>query len=228
MKLLIATPAYDGKVNVQYAVALSESINLLSHQGIKVDLKITAAGSLLVAERNRLLDYFRLSDCTHMLCIDSDLGWPCQAIPAMLQSDLEFVAGCYPARGIDHTFLFRDQKNPDGTIVQGPKGHLKMDYIPAGFMLLKKSVIEKMVAKFPNLYFKSRSDGSEGYCFFDTEVYEGEFWGEDFVFCRRAREAGVDIWVDPLIEFDHAGTRGMLASCLKKKDEVDLTTKGSV
>jgi hypothetical protein len=227
MKLLIATPAYDGKVNVPYAIALSETVNLLTHHGIQVDLKITTSGSLLCAERNRLIEYFRHSDSTHMLCIDADLGWPAMAVKAMLDANLEFVGGCYPARGVQE-FLFRTQDNPDGTIMQGPKGHLKMNYIPAGFLLLKKSVIEKMVAKFPNLYFKSKGDGSEGYCLFDTEVFEGEFWGEDFVFCRRARESGVDIWVDPLIEFDHAGTRGMLASLLKKKDEVDLTNKGSI
>jgi hypothetical protein len=61
------------------------------------------------------------------------------------------------------------------------------------------------------------------YCFFDTEVYDGEFWGEDYVFCRRVREAGFDIYVDPLIEFDHAGTVGSLIEILTTDKDKALT-----
>lgn len=93
-----------------------------------------------------------------------------------------------------------------------------MNYIPAGFMMLSKIGIQKMRDHFPELYFEPKNkevhNPDPGYCLFNTEVWEGEFWGEDFVFCRRAREAGVEIWVDPLIQFDHAGTVGMLIQAL--------------
>jgi hypothetical protein len=97
-----------------------------------------------------------------------------------------------------------------------------MQYIPAGFMLIAKSVITKMREKHPDLYYEpkdKRNNPEPGYCFFNTEVWEGEFWGEDFVFCRKAREAGVEIWVDPLIQFDHAGTVGMLLEVLTQNKE---------
>jgi hypothetical protein len=213
---MIATPAYSGTVNIAYAISLAETIHTLKLHNVQVTPHITASGSLLVAERNRIVQAFWESECTHLLCIDGDLGWPAQAVLAMLDQDKEFVAGCYPARGDKHTFLFRPFNNPNGTIVQD-KHLLKMQYIPAGFMLISRSAIQKMRNKFPELYYEpkdKRNNPEPGYCFFNTEVYEGEFWGEDFVFCRKAREAGVDIWVDPLIQFDHAGTIGMLIECL--------------
>ena len=43
---------------------------------------------------------------------------------------------------------------------------------------------------------------------------EGEFWGEDYVFCRRARQAGFKIWIDPSIKLDHAGIVGAFIECL--------------
>lgn len=225
MKVFIATPAYSGKVDIPFCIALSETVNVLCYHAIQVELKITASGSLLVAERNRLIDAFMKSDCTHMLCIDGDLGWPAPAVKAMLDANLDFVAGVYPARGQENTFLFRPALKDDGTLTIGTKGHIKMNYIPAGFMLLKREAIQKMIDKFPQLHFKSKMDGSEGYCLFDTEVFEGEFWGEDFVFCRRAREAGLDIWVDPLIQFNHAGTIGCITSVIteKKPEEPEIT-----
>ena len=102
-----------------------------------------------------------------------------------------------------------------------------MQYIPAGFMLLKRCVIEKMIQKHPETRFEPKDKKNpSGYALFNTEIYEGEFWGEDFVFCRRAREAGVEIWVDPMIQFDHAGNIGALAEILtNEKPNKNINTE---
>lgn len=222
-KLFIATPAFDGKVNVQYAIALAETYSLLADHSVEVKINIHTSGSLLVAERNRLNKAFLASDCTHMLCIDSDLGWPAKAVRAMLDHDVDFVAGLYPARG-EKTFLFRPVYNEDRSIAKGKNNLLKMNYIPAGFMMIKRCVIENMNAHFPELYFVPKAKEMKhesGYCLFNTEVIDGEFWGEDYVFSRRVSEAGFEILVDPLIEFDHAGVRGSFVSVLTDKKNPD-------
>lgn len=227
--IFVVTPAYSGKVNIQYAISLMETRALLSANNIIMTNRIAASGSLLVAERNRLIQNFWDSGATHMLCIDSDLGWPAQAVLAMLQADKDFIAGLYPARGGDKQFIFRPVENADGSLVN-EKHLFKMLYIPAGFMLIKREVIAKMREKFPELYYEPkdpRNKAEKAYCFFDTEVYEGEFWGEDYTFCRRAREAGFDIWIDPLIQFDHDGTIGSFQEVLKQsngdeKEAVDV------
>lgn len=216
MKLFIATPAYDGKVFAQYAIALAETMLFLAGNQIQCQLHIPTGGSLLVAERNRILMEFMKSDCTHLLCVDADLGWPAQAVLAMLKHDVEFVAGVYPARG-EKSFIFRAKLKEDESIIKNENGLLAMQYIPAGFMLLKKSAIKKMMDFHDDLYYEPKAETLKhlnGWCLFDTGVWEGEFWGEDYFFCRKAREAGIDIWVDPLIEFDHAGLRGQLLSVL--------------
>lgn len=221
MKVMIATPAYSGKVDIPYALSLANTMHLLQLHAIGVQPLITASGSLLVAERNRIVQAFWESDCTHLLCIDGDLGWPPQAVLAMLEAKKEFVAGVYPARGESRVYLFRPEYTADGSIVQD-RHLLKMQYIPAGFMLIARSAIAKMRDTHPDLYYEpkdKRNNPEPGYCFFNTEVWEGEFWGEDFVFCRKAREAGVDIWVDPLVQFDHAGTVGMLMDVLTPNRE---------
>lgn len=226
-KVFIATPAFDGRVHVQFAVALAETYMLLASKGIESIMRIHSSGSLLVAERNRLLKSFLETDCTHMLCIDSDLGWPPQAVLAMLDHDLDFVGGCYPARG-ENIFLFRPVYKEDKSLVISEKKLIKMEYIPAGFLLIKRHVIEKMIADRPDLYFKPKDPlqaKEDGHYLFGIELMDGEFWGEDFVFCRRARESGFDIWADPLVEFDHAGTRGMLANCLTNDKE---KSRGSI
>ena len=221
MKLMIATPAYDGKVHVPYSIALSETILLLAQNNIKTSINITTSGSLLVAERNRILQAFMDSDCTHVLCIDSDLGWPSQAVLAMLKHNVEFVAGVYPSRG-EKSFTFRPKMKPDNSIVTNGINLIGMEYIPSGFMLIKREVIQKLRDKFPELYYEPKAESmkfAKAWMFFNTEIWNGEFWGEDYVFCRKCREAGIDIWVDPVIQFDHAGTIGMLTDVLTNNQE---------
>ena len=209
MKLFIATPAYDHKVYTHYAMSLAGTGMLLESNGIQTQVEFVMGDSLLVAARNKILQKFWDSDATHLLCIDSDIGWPPLAVWSMLQSKKEFIGGLYPQRyGTKESFVYRpsldlnNQKILDGQL-------MKVDYMPAGFMLMERGVIKKLRNKFPNLKHQSQIDPNDHwFCFFDTELYEGQFWGEDFVFCRRVREAGVDIWIDTLIEFEHANLRG--------------------
>lgn len=221
MNILICTPTYSGQVHAAYAVSLTETICLLRQRGIGAEVHISAGSSLLAAERNRLVEHFWNSTATHMLCVDADLGWPAQAVPAMLATQRDLVCGVYPARDKERVFLFRPRKDAEGRIVQD--GHLVgMDYVPAGFLLLSRDCIRKMREAHPGLLCVPKKDnGDRFHALFDNAVYEGEYWGEDFTFCRHAREAGIEIWADPLIEFDHAGVRGMLTSVLIRSEKQD-------
>ena len=92
-----------------------------------------------------------------------------------------------------------------------------MQYIPAGFMLLQRIVLQEMILHFPELHYIPKDASlahTEGHCLFNTELQDGEFWGEDYVFCRRARQAGFRIWIDPCIALDHAGVRGSFSEVL--------------
>lgn len=219
-KLFIATPAFDGKVNVSYACALSDTCLYLASLGIQTVMRIHTSGSLLVRERNDLIKAFLTSDCTHMLCIDSDIAWNPSDVQKMINLDEDFVAALYPARGPDKCFLFRGVYGENKRMDVSKKGLLEMEYIPAGFMMLKRIVPERMMEVFPDLHYLPKDESlahTEGYCLFDTEVWQGEFWGEDYVFCRRARKAGFKIWIDPTIKLDHAGIAGAFMECLTGK-----------
>lgn len=220
LHVMIVTPAYSGTVHAQYAVSLAETYKLLESHNIKVSFQIEPNSSLLVASRNRLTERFWLSNATHMLCIDSDLGWPAAAVLAMLQQKKEFIAGVYPSRK-EKGFIFRPKYKDSSSKEIITENHLiKMEGVPAGFMLISREAIKKMRSYYPELYYApqdSRDDSESTYALFNTELIDGQFWGEDYVFCKRAIAAGIDIWADPLIQFDHAGTVGMLADLFTQR-----------
>jgi glycosyltransferase involved in cell wall biosynthesis len=224
-KVLIATPAYDRKVDVPYMMSILDTVRILEVEGYEVHVQIPMQGALLVHARNQILQRFMDLECDYALLVDSDLGWDPQAVLRLIAADKEFSGGVYPARD-GKGYKFHAHTEEDGRVIRCPEtGLLKMEAIPAGFMLIKRSVVEKMQQKFPELRYEPKNSTpmdadilsvSSGYCLFNTEVADGRFWGEDFVFCRRARECGIDIWVDPTIFFNHNGIEGTLLDALTR------------
>ena len=223
--VLIATPTYDSKVNVSYMMALIETIRLLEAEGFAVDVQIPSNSALVVHSRNAILQRFMELNGDYLLMVDSDLAWDPKAVLNLIKTQKEFCGGVYPDRN-QRGFLFKPvlREEDNSICVCEQTGLLKMEQIPAGFMLLKRSAIEKMQFQFPELKYKSEIVADDrGYCLFNTEVWDGKFWGEDYVFCHRAREAGIDIWIDPTIEFSHCGIYGKLMDILTTNQDEALT-----
>lgn len=220
--IMIVTPSYDGKVELQYSIALAETYHLLKANGIGVTISMEPNSSILPASRNRLTERFWQSDATHMLCIDADIGWPPEAVLAMLRHNKEFVAGVYPSRKLQG-FIFRPvYKDIQTQELLVEDNLIKMEGVPAGFMLISREAIKKMRDFYPELYYAPkdpRDDSESTYALFNNEIIDGQFWGEDYVFCNRALKAGIDIWADPLIQFNHAGKIGLLAEILVNKKD---------
>ena len=237
--LFIATPAQDGKLHIPYAYSMSETLFALRMHGVAVSTHIAPGGSALTATRNQIIEAFWNSKDqeTHLLCIDADLGWPAQGVLAMLDADRDFIAGVYPARlpaensplpADSEEYMWRPALRPDMKLIQDGN-LLKADYVPAGFIMLSRAHIGRMRNQLRHLKCTPKNPNVinpfRGYGFFHDGVFEGEWWGEDFTFCRYAREAGAEIWVDPMIQFSHAGKVGMLAQKIGRMVE-DQKTAG--
>lgn len=213
-KVFIGTPAYDGRVHVTYALMLMDLSERLKERGFEVMIRIPTMGSLLVANRNKLVQMFMESGGDWMICLDSDISFNIEYVFKVISDNLDCFAGVYPLRD-KSTFVFRPVTDKNGRIITSEdQRYLKMEYTPAGFMMFQRHVIEAMQKKFPHLHYTSPDELSEGYAFFNTELFDGQFWGEDYVFCRRVREAGFDILTDPSIVFDHDSVMGSLMETL--------------
>lgn len=230
-KILIATPAYDRKVSVFYMLCILDTVRELEKLGHHVDVQIPMDSSLLTRARNDILQKFMEMESDYLLMIDSDLAWNAKYVLDLLEADKEFSCGVYPSRD-GRGYKFEPYLNDDGSLVICPNtGMIKAKYVPAGFLLLKRSAIEKMQEQFPEYYYEPKNPLSyhgKGYCLFNTEVFHGEFWGEDFTFCRRAKEARVDIWINPYIPFSHAGVEGRLTDILSNNREDSVQEKQEI
>jgi len=226
VSLMIATPAFSGQVTVEYCQSFAKTCHHLSLHKIPITIFIRKSGSLLIAERNRILQRFNNSDCTHLLCIDSDIAWNYEDVFSLLARQKEIIAACYLARG-QNRYVFRPVNQEYLDI--GNDGLIEMMAVPAGFLMISKKGLQQMIENLPELYYCPKypnpEDKDDGYAFFNTMVYDKEFWGEDFSFCLRAREAGLKIWVDPQIELNHAGSKGKLIDAINEIPNEDIYVK---
>jgi hypothetical protein len=82
-----------------------------------------------------------------------------------------------------------------------PSEPFEVDYAGTGFMLIKRRVYEAL---------KDQTDSYEGpdgrvHAFYMTPIFRDGFESEDYHFCRKAREAGFKILMDPSIRLGHWG-----------------------
>ena len=224
-KMMIASPCHHGKVDTAFTLSLIQSLHMLDHVGIQTNVLLPTTGSLLSKERNDILEAFWQSDCTHLLCIDSDLGWEADAPLRLLNYDVDIVAGVYPARRNSDTipkYTFIPMLNDDHAVKQhDQKPLIGMQGVPAGFMMISRECIKKMRDFYPEKKYTGSNNFDSAYCFFNTELRDGSMWGEDYIFCKNAIEAGIEIWCDPMLQFVHAGVSGSLSEMLSNSKPIN-------
>jgi hypothetical protein len=215
MRILVGTPIPEAEVKALYAFAMVRLIQQFHARRPEVvfDLNITH-GTLLAMARNQLVSK-ALADpsYSHVLFVDSDIGFDYRVVERLLDCGKDFVGCLYPTRQLTNppriTAADALAKDARGAVqlVGGlaPTRHLGM-----GLTLIRRSVIERLAEAYPDLL----ADSPPGSFYaerglrrvlqvFDNlrDPHTTLFVGEDVSFCRRWTDTGGEIWamVDELV-----------------------------
>lgn len=124
---------------------------------------------------------------SHLLFVDTDVTFPPDAINRLISHGKDVVGGNYPMRNKNIATV--KVADDDGNLIEAevPDDRLFQCYaVPTGFMLIdldKARALER-----PWFSFTQQGDDLEG---------------EDVYFCRKANEAGLEVWCDPTIPMQH-------------------------
>jgi len=207
-KLMIAIPCYDGKVNIKTAFALAQLIPDAEKYGVSVQLAHLSGCSLITKARNMLVATFMESDCTDLLFVDADVVINPRAVLQLLalSTDKDITSGMYPRRGSDRKFFLDFYLNEKNEFEFDHYGMMRVKNTATGFMLIRRHVLEHMIAKHPEWQYKNDVHNRTETALFDLQIVNGEYYGEDYLFCMRAREDGFKVFIDPSISLPHIGT----------------------
>jgi len=196
LKVLIATPAYDGRLDVWYTTSLVNSVRIAQDNGIFLHPVFMSYDSLVQRARN---DLFRLAlEYDAVIWIDSDLEWNPMWIMELLGSDKDVIGGTYRKKTDDaelYTVKTKDLTATDGLI--------KVDGLGMGFVKMSKKAVQALW----DVSQPYQNEGREGRMICDIQIVDGQLVSEDNVVTRKLADLGFDIWLDPRMTCCHIGTK---------------------
>lgn len=203
--VFIAIPAYTGQVHIQTMRSLMHDVLAFKDRGDTVEVYDESGSSLIADARAVCVAKFLETDATHLIFIDNDVTWPAGTLLKLVDHGEDFVGGAYPHRRDPLSFpVSWDMGKSE--LWASDKGLLEVVGLPGGFICLTRAMLEKMVAAYPNLTYFSKDAASGMVCgLFDSYRLGGVKFGEDFSFCRRWRDLGGKVWLDPEINLGHIG-----------------------
>ena len=235
-KIYVATPCYD-MMRIETCVSLIDMFSTLGRSGIECKFK-SVKTSLVTHGRNLLTCGFLDSNFDYMLFVDADVEFQPEAVARMLVPKKDIICTPYRVKEEDIKYAVKF-KDPDFIKIE-PFDLVEIEEGPAGLMLIKRVVFERLMDKRPDLKINfdepTRKKMNEEigavedaidrymYNFWDTtfRLDTGEWKGEDLSFCALARGAGFKLYANLDSETTHHGSygwKGKFGDSLVKKNK---------
>jgi hypothetical protein len=169
-----------------------------------LNLRTQCGGSHPGKVREALLWQAWAEDPTHILFIDDDMGWPDNLVFRLLAADVDFAAVAGVRKQDRASFCCNFFPGPQ--TFHAVNGFLKVKDVGFAFVLIRRAVIERMIAAYPELAYDA-GERTEHALFLDMIDSDRQRLSEDLSFCRRWTAIGGEIWVDPETSLIHAGRK---------------------
>ena len=179
-KLFLAVPMYGGQCAGMFTRSVADLSAVCTKHGIPLQLFFLFNESLITRARNYCVDEFMRSGATHLMFIDSDIGFNPQDVIAMLamqsdESPYDVIGGPYPKKCISWEKIKQAvdkgmaDENPNnlekyvGDYVFNPKTTqreiplnqpVEVLEIGTGFMMIRRKTIEDYHKAFPHQWYK--------------------------------------------------------------------------
>lgn len=217
--VFIAIPSY-GPIPAVTAFSLFESHPKLIEAGYSVELGLLVGNCHVDDARNVLVRDFLKSGCEQMVFIDSDIGWMPSDLIKLLDNTPDIVAATYPKKQNAEEYPCRLFP---GEIWSNSEGLIEVDGVPTGFLKIRRNVLERLFAESPQYRPNSQEDTAS--LIFERDIINGKRMSGDYNFCRKARESGYKVYVNPSIWMEHMGEKsysGSYGSYLRRNNGLTM------
>ncbi len=209
--VVFATPSYSHMVCMDFLSSSLSTEQMTTSMGIKHAWLLQGGDPYLAKVRNKLVTMFLrdFPDFDTLFFLDDDVGWPPQKVIEFLLRPEDVVAGIYPKKSDKVDFPVELAADRETGELREQNGMVQALAVGTGFLRIKRHVLEKM-ADVSLKFTETRDEPVVHYhnIFSMGMGDDGQWWGEDYVFCKKWTNMGGEIWVDPDINFVHRGTRG--------------------
>jgi len=214
-RVLIATPSYDGRLDVWYVNSLVGTIRMSLQWGIEITPIYVSFDALIQRARNDLVKIAVDNDFDAMIFIDSDMEWEPSWIMELIDREEDIVGGTARKKTDDAEIYVHKAQS----LEYKKNGLLKCDGLGTGFVKLSRKA------------FMAAWDSSEEYhnegqtsrMVFDIGIVNGELYSEDMILFKKLTELGFECWLDPSMTCAHIGRKkytGNMAEQMEKMGQL--------
>ena len=231
----IGIPCHSGMIMVSTMNSLMHDNLIFQAKGYRVSvMPKTGAADIRDVRAMIVAEFLANPEYTHLFMVDSDVAWAPGSMVRLVEHDVDFVAALYPARSDPLVFPFRSKNEPGEAVVFDitDKGLIELWGVPAGFMCMKRAMLEKMVKEYDHTVFNvdlRKIPVTRAWDLFETYRLPDEplcKLSEDYAFCQRWRDIGGKVLVDPSIAMGHTGLKtfaGALGEVRDAPSQVPVT-----
>ena len=228
-KLYISTPCYDAMLTMQYTMSLLRLVQFCNQHNIDYMIDFLGNESLITRARNKSLNKFMNTDCSHLLFIDSDIEFQPEAVMDLLLFDKDVSCCVYPKKGFNwNKFMYSIQNEQNSkehpssrgldyayNIMYNDKNELikngdfiRVNQSSTGFMMIKREIVEKLNKKHTELEIISdelSNNDTKMYGLFCCMIKNKQYLSEDYSFCQRVNDIGGQVWINIKHNLNHIG-----------------------
>ena len=185
MRLLIGVPTTD-YVHAEFMKSLTALERKLIREGTDMD-EMIIGGTLIYHARNKIAQHAINENFTHVLWLDSDMTFGENIVDDLLFCGKDMVCGAFIGRRpMFMPCVYEDiHAFPMEKVHEFGTEPFRVDGCGFATVLTKVDVLRKVKEKY-------------GTCFTPTEDF-----GEDLMFCERAKGVGTEIWCEPTVRPGH-------------------------
>lgn len=200
MKVVFCIPTLT-KPFKQTLDALAASVPLLDGAGIEHQLVHEIGSPYISCARATMLRKALDAGADVVVFIDHDMSWQPEDLVRLVQTPGDVVCGTYRFKHEKVEFMGAPFVGETGKPLVREDGCVAMHSAPAGFLKVTRACVQRFMAAYPHLMYGDPCAPSVD--LFNHGAHEGQWWGEDYAFCRNWRDAGGEVWCIPDLELVH-------------------------
>lgn len=203
----LAMPCVNGSISESSFISFIKFSNAARQFGFEWSLETSSNDSWQARSKNMLAAKFlSQEDKTHLMFIDSDIGWEPWHLLVLLNRKVDVISGLYPTKTIPIRWVINTLENAE----EGEDGLHEVARAGTGFMLIKREVFTKMnehSAVTPYSVDAGTSTEYDKYLrtYFNSSVVGNSLNNDDWTFCDNWRSLGGKVYVDKRVMLSHRG-----------------------
>lgn len=206
IKVLIATPSYDGKLDIYYVDSLLNTLSKSLENNVTVYPFFICYDSLIQRARNDLFKTAYTNDIDVLFFIDGDIGWNPDDFFKLVKSDKDLIGGSYRKK-TDEEELYvvkaLDKDNSKLNLNIDKDGLLEVAGLGCGFMKISRKAMEVLW----NVSKPYVSEKGEAKMVFEVVCENNDLISEDIYMCKKWRDLGNKVYLDTNVTCIHTGTK---------------------